>query len=516
MKKKGILLAGFALLMLTPGFGQSLTETALLFSRIKPGGSARILGMGGAQTSLGGDYSSAFSNPAGLGMFNRSEVTLSVGNLSQNTSSAFLGESSRWGKSNLFIPGVSFVFHSNKERSQGILNGTFAITFNRTNDFHGDFRYRGTNASNSIVDFFIADANGLVPDDMLVDGFYFNTPTGLGYNNFLIEDSTALGGLLDTDYFSIIGTFPDNPNDIRRVDQAEEVRTSGAQTQWSFSYGINLDDKIFLGAGVGFASVRYENRKVFTESNIRFDLDPGFSPLDEIRLEETLRINGTGVNLTLGAIARPIDAIQIGVSYMTPTRYQTTDSYLAVMSTRWNDFDYPGIGILRNVSEQTDEVLSDYVLRTPGRLTLGVTGFVQKWGFVTADAEIVNYRNTRYRSQIQGISFDSDNQRIRELYQQIVNIRLGGEFRLKKFRARAGFAVQPDPFRTEQNGVGRQVTSVSGGLGYRTPRFYLDAAIIHASGQTSYRPYRVNSPDSPLVINDNNQLNIVFTLGFPF
>src|SRR5689334_11005278 len=58
------------------GFAQDFIDNALLFSRTRPGGSARIQALGGAQTSLGGDYSSGFSNPAGLGMFNRSEFTI--------------------------------------------------------------------------------------------------------------------------------------------------------------------------------------------------------------------------------------------------------------------------------------------------------------------------------------------------------------------------------------------------------------------------------------------------------
>src|SRR6188768_3271591 len=56
---------------------QSYAETALLFSRTSAAGSARIQALGGAQIALGGDYSSALSNPAGLGMYNRSEFTFS-------------------------------------------------------------------------------------------------------------------------------------------------------------------------------------------------------------------------------------------------------------------------------------------------------------------------------------------------------------------------------------------------------------------------------------------------------
>ena len=50
---------------------------ALRFSQRSFGGTARIIGLGGAQVSLGGDISSALSNPAGLGFYNKSEVVFS-------------------------------------------------------------------------------------------------------------------------------------------------------------------------------------------------------------------------------------------------------------------------------------------------------------------------------------------------------------------------------------------------------------------------------------------------------
>ncbi|HEU5290319.1 MAG TPA: long-chain fatty acid transporter, partial [Cyclobacteriaceae bacterium] len=76
------------------GRAQGFVENALLFSRTKPGGSARIQAMGGAQIALGGDFSSALSNPAGLGMYNRSEITFSPGLNFYNTDAEHLGTNS--------------------------------------------------------------------------------------------------------------------------------------------------------------------------------------------------------------------------------------------------------------------------------------------------------------------------------------------------------------------------------------------------------------------------------------
>ena len=71
---------------------QDFIDNALLFSRTRPSGSARIQALGGTQVSLGGDYSSALSNPAGLGMYNRSEFTFSPGLTTSSFSSDYLGE----------------------------------------------------------------------------------------------------------------------------------------------------------------------------------------------------------------------------------------------------------------------------------------------------------------------------------------------------------------------------------------------------------------------------------------
>src|SRR5712664_957975 len=85
----GLGLGGFCMLASFSSFGQTYAEEALIFSRINPGGSARIQAMGGSQVALGGDYSSSFSNPAGLGFFNRSEATFSLGTNFYNSNSSF-------------------------------------------------------------------------------------------------------------------------------------------------------------------------------------------------------------------------------------------------------------------------------------------------------------------------------------------------------------------------------------------------------------------------------------------
>src|SRR5262245_59079754 len=129
MKKFRGLLVVALLWVVGDSFGQSYAETAMMFSRTKPTGSARILGMGGAQYSVGGDFSSAYSNPAGLGMYNRSEFTLTPGYFSIKTDGTYysgdnvLTEGNRDQRTNLNMTGLGLVF-SRELRAPSLVRGT--------------------------------------------------------------------------------------------------------------------------------------------------------------------------------------------------------------------------------------------------------------------------------------------------------------------------------------------------------------------------------------------------------
>jgi hypothetical protein len=114
-KKFRTFLTVIALLNFSIGFSQNYSETAFMFSRQQPSGSARILGLGGAKTALGGDYSSAFGNPAGLGMFNRSEVTFSTALTNHTIDANYLGTPSSQNKTVFNIPGLSLAWHMPKD-----------------------------------------------------------------------------------------------------------------------------------------------------------------------------------------------------------------------------------------------------------------------------------------------------------------------------------------------------------------------------------------------------------------
>lgn len=514
--KKIILTAAFLSVFFGAASAQSYVDNALLFSRTAPSGSARIQAMGGAQVALGGDYSVALSNPAGLGMYNRNEFTFSAGYNVNTTTASFFGSKNSETSPVFNLPGMSLVLHTPSERESGFMGGSFGIALTRLNDLNQTYRYRGVNTQSSIVDFFLDYANGdannpvIDPDDFLWDssepGEFYNTLAGLAYRNYLIEDRNGNNGLF---YNSVL--------DYDRATQEEVYERTGAQYQWSIAYGANFSDKFFVGASLGISTIRFKLEQVYTESDFT-RAGQSFQPLDNFSMGENFDIRGSGVNFTVGTTYRPVSFLQIGASFSTPTYYSLTDTYEAGMQSNWNNFDYyPDVtndDNLNDISEDfSDAVLYEYTLRTPMRIRTGAA-FISTVGLISAEVEFVNFARNRYGSEIDG-EFDGDNESIRQEFTNALNLSIGGEYRLSAFRLRGGLNLQGDPFRVT-DGVDRSVTTLSAGAGYRIDRFYIDVTGASSFTEGRRSPYFAAGRPDPIAELDNRALRFMVTLGFTF
>lgn len=272
------------------------------------------------------------------------------------------------------------------------------------------------------------------------------------------------------------------------------------------SYGANFGDRLFFGLGLGIASIRYKGSKVYREE---FQGEPLFNST----LTETLDINGTGINGTFGLIGRPVNRVQIGVSISTPISYNLSDTYEASMNSQWDNFQYDSNTILNNEQSSTNPLFADYKLKTPWKYSAGVSYFFAKAGFISFDVENVNYGNISYKD-LDGA--ETENEKINDLFKSVVNLRVGGEYRHNAYRFRGGYTLMPDPYNIEQNNTNRKTQSASGGFGYRVKSYYVDLAVLYNWGSYSYRPYVINSANSPLMLYDRNTTTVLVTVGFPF
>jgi hypothetical protein len=109
--KTGALLLS-ALLTSSLSFGQYAGD-ALRYSEMNQTGSARFQALGGNHAAIGGDPSSIFGNPAGLGFYNRSEISISPAVTVAGTKTNYLANPSSTSRRHRWSLPVSRVFSGN-------------------------------------------------------------------------------------------------------------------------------------------------------------------------------------------------------------------------------------------------------------------------------------------------------------------------------------------------------------------------------------------------------------------
>ena len=539
-----LLSAGF-LLTNSYSFSQSIPgamgyhEQALMFSNYDYTGSARIQGLGNTQISLGGDISSALSNPAGLGFYNRSEVSITPSYNVFSSTSDYISTQTSTSLGTFNIDNLGAVFNKTKDDAfpGKWRGGSFAISFSKINEFNSEIKYSGDNPNNDILDYYVQDGNIQNVDSDQLEGITYGSFVTYLMSEFL--DGFVEGN--DTTYVPFYERtfFSEFPQDEFRTNQSETIKSSGSQNQWNFSYGGNYNDFLYFGATLGIQSLRYSVDKQYNEvyPNLQGDIVSNSTLIEELTTE------GIGVNGTFGIIARPIKQITIGLSLITPTYLSLSEKYYYSTIANYNNFDMENYGdyfdanydliatnpnadfttfyedtSTLNEESYQEESIFDYTLTTPLRLNAGTTFFINKNGFITADIEYVDYSTMKLKGS-EG-SLEDENIAIKELYNSVLNIRVGGELRINTFRLRAGYNYQPSPYKDEE--IEKKVQTYSAGLGYRSKKFFTDLTASYKQFNSIYAPYILENPnnkpylETSFVETANSNLNFVLTFGLFF
>lgn len=482
-------------------------QDALLYgqSNYSLGSTARMQAIGGAQVALGGDISSAVSNPAGLGLFNKSIFSFTP-SLNFNTASTDYSTFGADGIPISFDPNETFKNNFNFSNIGTVINfgaspysndkfkgGSMAISLSRMNDFNLRRDYEGFNDSNSILDQIIGDSEGQTLDEISELAY-------AAYDQYLINQNEDSEGIY---YTSNVGGFP---------VQSERIKESGSHYQLNIAYGGNYDDRFYFGGGMGVQILNYNQNKVFSE----FDFLQGNDDLDSLNsltIVNDLSVRGSGVNFNVGTIIRPIDFMTIGISYTTPTFFSLDEESFLDLDAEWD----PGATGINNGDDvdlasinsyKSDLFVSDFRLRSPAKLAIGSAIFLGKNGFITGDLEFVNYANSTINSN--DFSPAADNREIKSLYTNVMNIRFGGEFRIDNFRLRGGYALFPSPY-TDSNSRDRENITV--GFGYRNADYYVDFAVVNGARNATYAPYSI-ADNQPLATSEIRNTSVAITLGF--
>lgn len=507
--KKFLTILGLAMVANTGVIYAQYAGDALRFSQTNYGSSARFKGLGNAQTSLGGDISSIGSNPAGLGMFTRSEFSITPEFNGTSASSNYFGQNTKDNKNSLNLNQVGIVWYNPVIRPKGanldngVVSFVFGIGFNRNNDFGQSTRFRGKNPNNSIGDLLADDANSQNKSNKDLEAGL----GGMGYDSFLINETS--------------------PNVYNRAtslnsDQSYNQVRYGSTSEVNFAGSMNISNQLYLGASIGLVNMRYGYDSQFTESGTVTAARVGNSAAPRVGdsytavYSQAQTTRGNGINGRLGLIYKPINEVRIGATFQTPTWMHVEDTASELVNAYFN----PG-----NVSaiNQQNNYVFQYNLRTPLKASLGASVIIANNGLLTGDVDFVDYSQIKfstsgdYNNMNDRAVITRNNQDVKDFYKSAVNFRVGGEYKIDMLTLRAGFGLNGTPYKQDPDNL-FQTKYYSGGLGYRIDQYYIDVAYQRVETNQEFVPYvaGTNAATDPTASTKLSKNNVFLTFGVRF
>lgn len=485
-------------------------NTAYYLSNLTTQGTARSMSFGNTLGAIGGDFSSTSVNPAGLGIYRSSELSITPSLRMNSSTSSYQGvETSdnnlRFNFNHFGLVATDAPKGKRYER-RAWKTVSFAFGINRVADFNRDYSYSGTTNTSSGTLEYEFDANNN-PYSNPGNTQSSNTSGYLGYQAYLINRAS------NNIYYSVV-PFEGG------VRQANTVKERGRIHEYVISLGGNYREKLMLGATLGLPSIKYSMTSNFTETLASGNSNPNPDNFYSYKTNKQLDITGVGVNLKLGAIYKVDDHVRIGAALHSPSYYALTDNYTQNVYSTVGNQNY-------EVSVANGMTLTNtfnYGLITPWRGILSAAYIFKGKGFITADYEYASYAFTQFDypwSDGSTNSYDDEeaaiNSTLSNMYKGTSNVRIGGELLITKyFMARAGFGYYSNPFVA--SGVDGARMDVSGGIGFRSQNFFADIALVHSRYQLQTSPYNVGYTDvnQPVAITDFALNNLAFTIGTKF
>ena len=488
--KKFILTAGVVFIFMVSVLGQN-EEDALRYSTAGVIGSARYMGLGGAFGALGADFSTLSSNPAGIGLYKKSEFSISPSIFFSNTQSTYNGVTLDDGKNNFALGNAGLIISqkpTDRLDRNPLENWQIGFGINRLKDFNNRVKIEGINSENSILDTYVEYATGKNPQ--ILNSF----DTRLAFDTYLID--TVPGTDPDFQYvdaYDYIGGFTGTL-------QRKSIETSGSMNEWVLAGGINISDRFYVGLSLGFPYIRYKQNSTYTEINQNPEKD-----IEKFNVYENLETKGSGFNLKAGVILRLLPFLRIGAAFHSPTWYhKMTDKWSSRMDAYYANGDY--------FESRSPNGSYDYEMQTPWKAIGSAALVLGRLGLISADVEYVNYSNARLSAGDYG--FYDENRAIESSFTEVINARLGAELNLGVIQLRGGYGYYMSPFDSEINDGVRQV--ISGGLGYRGKSIYTDLAFSYNLTNLDHYLYGTENISVNPIDNEYTGYTFIFTLGYRF
>jgi len=265
-------------------------------------GTARYVGMGGAMEALGADLSTIGTNPAGLGLFRKGKADLSFGLVNQTGMNKFNSLS----KTNMSFDQIGVVFNLSKTP-----NASINIGFNYHKSRNFDQLLNAANTLNN------ASQNKLTYQKYRNQ--VFKERKDLTYSQL---DALYMDNLLYDNRTKKYYNFP-------ATGYLYNQENKGYIGEYDMNLSANLNDRVYLGLTMGIHDVHYKGYAEYTENFV-----PNANNIPGLTLNDSREITGTGFDVKLGAIVRPMaeSPFRLGAYIHTPIWYDLTTSNYTVLT----------------------------------------------------------------------------------------------------------------------------------------------------------------------------------------
>ena len=440
-------------------------------------GSARYVGMGGAMTAIGGDPSAAMVNPAGLGLYRRSEISVSIDETIDNTQQ--VGSNDTYQRTRFAAPQISAIWAwGNSQKQRGLVYNNFMFSLNRLANFNRDIVVKGAGMGMVPTICNITNDEGGVSEEFLVNKPWDNVEIGwlsiLGYEAYLIDP-------IENNKWKPAVDF---------TDGSLSISETGTSDQYTLSWAGNISNQWYIGIGLNIPTINYTKHTSLREENKQNS--------SSAELKSMFHVSGVGVSGSFGLIYRPIQALRIGASLQTPTilslsRQSTGDMYSTIAGQKYEVLT-PESGVM------------DIDIASPLRTSVSVAGQLGKIGLIAVQYD---YAHSNEMEDIHTLRMGAEAQMTRGLF-----LNAGYVYESSFMKEDPKWLLGYNEIRTDMDYRYTAATQyTSAGIGYRSD--VVVAQLAYQYGWQTIHQYASEEQALPCYV-DSHTHRIVATLAWRF
>jgi long-subunit fatty acid transport protein len=480
-----LVIVALATLMGADTLRAQFAEDVLRFSTFNLGIGARSAAMGNTSIGIANDFSSLFTNPAGLTSLKSFEFSVGLSNAGYNNDATFLGTKTNSSERITNLNNFGLVYPVPTKR--GSLS--FAFGYARVANFSSTASFEGFNPSSSIVEALTpgTDFRRLSADDIksLLD---YNIPHNLGLAG---KDSLGLFPLV-TD----------------SVQQDGTVRETGGINSWSFGGAVEIAKGLSLGVGVNIFSGSYGYDRLYTEID-SMNVYHYAAPFDftKFRYESTINSDLSGYNVLIGLMYHKQGKYNLGLTVRTPTYYKISEDFADIGNSWFDNGDH---------FQTSNPGSTSYEVQTPLIISAGASAQATDWLLLAGDAEFTDWTQMEFTGN--NADLMEENRVIRSMFRSTTNLRAGAEVTLFDLglRLRGGFVYNPSPYKGDPTDFDQKYYTAGVGASI-DENVSLNASVAFGTWKTFRDNYYLLGLDAPSRTSESVSTSLInITLAYRF